>query len=123
VLEAQLPAGPSARRWDRLELCGDRDSVVSLRLEAFDVIRQQWVAVAAFRGEKRTGPQPPQRFAQQWTPPPIPLAATSWVAPLPSPDRFVDPTTQTVLVRATNAIDAPGGGDVQVEGRGHASAQ
>jgi hypothetical protein len=108
TFELRLPAGAGRARWRSLELLLDPDLTLSARLSAFDWARQQWVPATTLQGHAWSPPLPKRSF-RQWTPGPPPGSFTLRSVALPSPDRFVNAYTDTILVRIENRGDLDGG--------------
>jgi hypothetical protein len=111
--ELRLPAGAGRARWRSLALLLDRETTLSARIQVFDWERHEWVPVAALPARAAA---PPPRFSRGWVPAPPP--STRDTMALPSPGRFVNSHTDTMLVRIENGGDLAGGVDVGASGDG-----
>jgi hypothetical protein len=116
TLEMELPAGAGRARWRSLSLLLDMDAALTARLQVFDWSRQQWVPAARFQGHGP--PSPPPRFFPQQVPEPVPMSSPGHTISLPSPGQFVNPTTDTILVRIETEGASAGGVDLGIRGDG-----
>lgn len=118
TFELRLPAGAGRARWPSLELLIDREASLSATVQVYDWGRQQWVPVAALKDQAERAPQPPKRFPNRWVPVPSPPLSARQLIALPSPGRFVNARTDTILARVENSGEQAGGVDVGAEGDG-----
>jgi hypothetical protein len=116
ALELRLPSGAGSARWRTLALQIDTDRSMSATMEAFDWPQQRWVRVAVLPGDWSFPPpaqDPSSRIAPLGQVPTRTRAIT-----LPSPERFVNRYTDTLLVRVKNVSSFPATAEVAVRGRG-----